>query len=191
MLSRPWLTAALSVRAWLIAGAMAAGIWAAFVDGPPRRAGAASLQPWHEASTETGISSAGAGAGFADVQMAGPLPVRILRVVDGDTVEVRVQVWLGQAVQTRVRLRGIDAPELNGACGAEREQAIAARDRLGQLLRDQPVWLTDVGRDKYFGRVVARLTDQQGADLGGQLVAEGLARPYDGGRRNGWCRWGS
>ena len=125
------------------------------------------------------------------MQLAGPIPARVLHVVDGDTIEVRAQVWLGQEVVTRVRLRGIDAPEINGACGKEREQAQAARERLVAHLARQPVWLTDIGRDKYFGRVVARLVDQRGDDLGERLVKEGLARPYDGGRRSGWCRWGN
>ena len=39
----------------------------------------------------------------------------VLRVIDGDTFEARVHVWPGIDITTRVRLRGIDAPELGGA----------------------------------------------------------------------------
>lgn len=135
-----------------------------------------------------GVPVVGADSAFPTVQLAGPIPARILHIVDGDTVEARVQVWLSQDVVTRVRLRGIDAPEINGACARERDQAIAARERLAALLARQPVWLADIGRDKYFGRVVARLIDGDGADFGERLMREGFARAYDGGRRTGWCR---
>ena len=43
----------------------------------------------------------------------------VLRVIDGDTFEARVHVWPGIDITTRVRLRGIDAPELGGARCAE------------------------------------------------------------------------
>ena len=39
----------------------------------------------------------------------------------------------------------------------------------------------------FAGRVVARLLDNNGADLGAALLAAGLARPYAGRRRQSWC----
>lgn len=121
-------------------------------------------------------------------RLAGRYAAAVTRVIDGDTVEARVAIWLGQEIITKVRLRGIDAPEISGACGPEREAAIAARDRLQALLAGRAVMLGDVGGDKYFGRVVADLL-VDGASSGGILLAEGLARPYGGGRRDAWCGW--
>lgn len=62
--------------------------------------------------------------------LAGAYRAHVVKVVNGDMIEVRVHVWLGQKVITRVRLRGIDVPEIAGACGPERSQAVAARERL-------------------------------------------------------------
>ncbi|HAP10121.1 MAG TPA: nuclease, partial [Afipia sp.] len=45
--------------------------------------------------------------------------VEVVRVVDGDTFEARVHLWPGLEMTTRVRLRGIDAPEMKGACAEE------------------------------------------------------------------------
>ncbi len=112
---------------------------------------------------------------------------QVLRVIDGDTVAVRVVVWLGQELVTKVRLRGIDAPEINGACPSEIQRAIAARDALVALIDAQPVLLTQVGQDKYGGRVVARLVVASGQDAGAALVAAGHARPWRGRRETGWC----
>jgi micrococcal nuclease len=58
----------------------------------------------------------------------------VLRVIDGDTFEARVRVWPGMDITTRVRLRGIDAPELHARCADERAKALAARDALTRIL---------------------------------------------------------
>ena len=60
--------------------------------------------------------------------LSGPVPARLVRVVDGDTVVVRARIWLGQEVEIHVRLAGIDAPELRGKCARERALAVRARD---------------------------------------------------------------
>ena len=57
-------------------------------------------------------------------------PAEVLRVIDGDTFEARVNLWPGLDITTRVRLRGIDAPEMKARCGEERVKAEAARDAL-------------------------------------------------------------
>lgn len=119
--------------------------------------------------------------------LPGPVPAEVVEVIDGDTVKVRAHVWLGQAVETSVRLDGVNAPELRGDCDQERRLAAEARDYLTALVADGAVSLRDIAYDKYGGRVVARLGDPSGRDLGTALVAAGLARPYDGGKRGSWC----
>ena len=47
--------------------------------------------------------------------LPGPIPAEVLKVVDGDTLEVEARIWLGQGVQVSVRLRGVDTPELRAA----------------------------------------------------------------------------
>jgi micrococcal nuclease len=113
--------------------------------------------------------------------------VDVLRVIDGDTVEVRAHVWLNQAVITRVRLRHVDAPELRSRCPAETRRAQDSRDHLADMLRAQKVYLADVGQDKYGGRVLGSLVDQQGADIGSKMLTAGQAVAYAGGRRTSAC----
>ena len=126
------------------------------------------------------------GVAVAPDTLPGPIPAKVVRVVDGDTVEVEARIWLGQTVQTAVRLRGVDTPELRGKCADERQKAQAARDLLTTRIGPQ-VMLLDVGFDKYGGRVVARLQSLQGQDMAAELVKAGLARPYEGGGRTPWC----
>jgi endonuclease YncB( thermonuclease family) len=102
---------------------------------------------------------------------------RGVEVVDGDTIRLGSQT---------IRVMGMDTPELRGACTAERELAQRARDRLAQLLAGG-VTLQPRGMDRYR-RVLAVVRDRRGRDLAEVLIAEGLARPYDGrGPRAGWC----
>jgi endonuclease YncB( thermonuclease family) len=114
-------------------------------------------------------------------------PADVLRVIDGDTFDARVRVWPGMEAVTRVRLRGVDAPEMKARCYDERVKALAARDALSGLLQAGGVGIRNVKRDKYGGRVDADVASADAADVGEALVARGLARHYDGGRRRGWC----
>src|SRR6266545_5154996 len=82
-------------------------------------------------------------------------PVDVIRTIDGDTFEARVHLWPGLDLSTRVRLRGIDAPELKASCAQELRMAQAAGDALHGLLDEGEVAIYHIGPDKYNGRVVA------------------------------------
>lgn len=112
---------------------------------------------------------------------------QVLRVLDGDTFEARVNIWPGMEVTTRVRLRGIDAPEMHARCDSEREKALAARDALARILSEGAVGIARIGQDKYGGRVDADVSTARTPDVSAVMLTRGLARRYAGGRREGWC----
>jgi endonuclease YncB( thermonuclease family) len=114
-------------------------------------------------------------------------PVEVIRTIDGDTFEARVHLWPGLEMTTRVRLRGIDAPELKASCAQELQMAEAAGDALRGLLDQGDVTIYNIGPDKYNGRVVADAATRQTANVSAVLLAGGFARAYGGGRRSGWC----
>lgn len=120
-------------------------------------------------------------------RLAGPVAAEVVGVIDGDTLAVQAHIWLGQVIETRVRLLGIDAPELHGRCPRERRAAQRARQALAQWVAAGPVVLTDLRADKYGGRVLARVRDAHGRDAGEGLLRAGLAMRYGGGRRGDWC----
>ncbi len=142
----------------------------------------------------TALCAAPAGLGTAQAgeRLAGPVPAQVIAVIDGDTLEVRARIWLGQELRTRVRLAGIDAPELKGKCAQERSLAAQARAYLSARLapregRAAQVWLRNIRYGKYAGRVLARVETAGGEDLSRGLLAAGLARPYAGRARATWC----
>ena len=118
--------------------------------------------------------------------LAGPVAAQVIRAVDGDTLEVNATIWLDLVLTTRVRIRGIDAPEVHGKCLRERELATAATVKLGQVAAGE-VRLSNIEYDKYGGRVIADVADTAGNDVGAQLRKLGIVRPYDGGERQPWC----
>ncbi len=113
--------------------------------------------------------------------------VDVVRVIDGDTFEARVHLWPGLDMATRVRLRGIDAPEMKSACADELRMAQAATDALNVLLAEGDVAIFNIGPDKYNGRVVADAATPRTPSVSSALLAAGHARPYQGGKRGGWC----
>jgi len=116
--------------------------------------------------------------------IAGPVAADILRIVDGDTILVQARPWPQQTVEVLVRIRGIDAPEIRARCATIRAAAGAARAHLAQLLPTSgTVFLTNVSGDKYFGRVVADVLLEDGSNPAQEMIAAGLALPYDSGRK--------
>lgn len=128
---------------------------------------------------------------LASDRLAGPYVGAVERVVDGDTLAVRVTVWLDLELDVLVRLRGIDAPELRGRCESEKTRAVASAAALASLVAAGPVVLTNVEGDKYFGRVLADVLTPEGVDIAAALLRAGHARAYQGGSRGGWCEIGA
>lgn len=122
----------------------------------------------------------------AAANFQGSVAADVVRVIDGDTFEADAKIWLGQSVDVRVRIAGIDAPELHARCPLELTRAEAARDYLAKRIAGGTIWLADVRYDKYGGRVRATVRDEQG-DIGADMIRKGLAREYHGERRGSWC----
>ncbi|HHZ09227.1 MAG TPA: thermonuclease family protein [Rhizobiales bacterium] len=118
---------------------------------------------------------------------AGPVEARVISVIDGDTLRAAAQVWPGQEITVDVRIRGIDAPEMKGRCGAERRAALAARAALEAMVGPGAVHLRAIGGGKYYGRVVADVEAADGTAVAAALLSLDLVRPYAGGRRAPWC----
>jgi endonuclease YncB( thermonuclease family) len=120
-------------------------------------------------------------------RLSGPVRAQIIRVIDGDSLVARARIWLGQVVQVKIRIAGIDAPEIRARCAREHRLAVRAARHLTGLLSTRAALLRDIRYGKYAGRVVARVETLGGRDVGTALVKAGLARLYVGKRRQSWC----
>ena len=117
------------------------------------------------------------------------LQVDVVRTIDGDTFLARVHQSGGRDLVARVRLRGIDAPEMKASCQSELDKAEAATDALRNLLGQGGVTIYNLGTEKY-GRVLADVATRRTTNVSAAMLAGGYARSYNGGHRDGWCARG-
>jgi micrococcal nuclease len=118
-------------------------------------------------------------------QLYGPYRAEIVRVVDGDTLEMDIDLWPSLRARSMVRIKGLDTPELRGATACERALAQRASVYLATLAIGA-AQVDLVEPDKFGGRIDARVT-ARGVDLVSAMLAAGHGRPYDGGKRSPWC----
>jgi endonuclease YncB( thermonuclease family) len=171
-------------NAWLVACVLltASAIAVEFID--------PNLLPHPKATSASRPYGDGGRQVLADKTLANTrvYAAEVVRIIDGDTFVARMRPGPGGEVETRVRLRSIDAAELHARCGKELRLALAARAALQRLLAEGSVMLSHVGPDKYPGRIDANVATRNNVDVSAAMLNGGWARAYDGGRRGSWCR---
>lgn len=122
----------------------------------------------------------------------------IVKVIDGDTLDVIISVpvpWgksgMFLMVPERIRVCCIDTPEISKAhakCEAEIQLGQKAKDYLAGLLQPMAkVLLSEVSWTDKYGRVLAKVTDLSGQNIGEVMIGQGLARSYHGEAKSSWC----
>jgi micrococcal nuclease len=100
---------------------------------------------------------------------------RVVHVVDGDTIDVDIELGFGVSKRERIRLVGVDAWELTGD---EKAKGVEAKAFVQSWTFGRPVSLeTDQKRGKY-GRLIADLI-ADGKRLSEALIREGHAERVD------------
>jgi len=113
-----------------------------------------------------------------------------LNVVDGDTVDLLVDLGFHDYRKERFRVLGVDTPELRAKEAAVRERAQAARAQVIEWLKpavaNLAVWPLRIRTERdpdSFGRYLAAVwfVGDTGTEreLGAALVTAGLAVPYN------------
>lgn len=125
-------------------------------------------------------------AGRKAAELASERNWPVLYVVDGDTVKVR----LPDGRAALVRIRHMDSPETGSraSCQGERDKGDLARAYLSGVLdaSSRVVFLRPTTNEDKYGRILADML-ADGSMVSRLMISAGLARPYDGGRRQSWC----
>jgi len=115
--------------------------------------------------------------------------VKINRVVDGDTVDVDIDLGFGVWMHDeRVRIMGIDTPESRTSDKVEKIFGKAAKARLQELLGETAILKTQIskkGEDMRgkFGRVLGDFVAADGRLVTEIMIEEGHCVPYFGGSK--------
>ena len=115
---------------------------------------------------------------------------KIIRVIDGDTVEIEAN-FLPAPLKPSLKLRiyGIDTPEKKSRakCDLEAELSKKATAFTQKVINESISKKIKIRKwDKYGGRVLGDII-LDGKSLELLLLNEGLAKPYDGGKKLSWC----
>ena len=104
------------------------------------------------------------------------------RVVDGDTIDALVDLGFDTWKKVRIRMMGVDAPESRTRDLEEKKLGLAAKDRLIEMLGDGEFTLQSHGVGKY-GRCLGEIFMESDVSINRQLINEGHATEYFGGKR--------
>ena len=126
--------------------------------------------------------------------------VIVTRVVDGDTVDVDIDLGFNEYKKDRVRLMGIDTPESRTRNLKEKALGLQSKARLKELIASAPLInkkprnqaaclkTTKDGKGK-FGRILGTILIGEDTDVCEVLINEGHARTYFGGSKNELGPW--
>lgn len=97
-------------------------------------------------------------------------------VYDGDTLWVDIDLGFMISQRIRLRLLGIDAPELRGQ---ERAAGILSRNFLRSILKGEDFFVkTEKDKTGKYGRYLATVFLSDGTNVNDLLVSEGHAEDY-------------
>lgn len=101
---------------------------------------------------------------------------KIIDVYDGDTVTALVDLGFLSFREMKLRLYGIDTPELRGV---EKVEGKKVRDIVRGMILDKEVTINSF-KDKQgkYGRYLATIVLEDGLNVNQWLVENGYAKPY-------------
>ena len=115
--------------------------------------------------------------------------VKVLRVVDGDTVDVDIELGFGVVLANeRVRIMGVDTPESRTSDDVEKLFGLASKNRLKDLLGEVAILKTQNSKDGEdmkgkFGRILGDFVAPDGRMITEIMIEEGHCVPYFGGSK--------
>jgi micrococcal nuclease len=109
---------------------------------------------------------------------------KLINVVDGDTIDVEIDLGFDISITKRVRLAGIDTPESRTSDRAEKTFGLESKARLKQLLSDAKLIVIKTEKpdsSEKYGRVLGWLyVDDTKVSINDTLIASGYAWSYLG-----------
>jgi len=108
------------------------------------------------------------------------------RVIDGDTIDVTLDLGFDISYRGRIRFQGINAPESRTRDPVEKQAGLAAKRYVEDWingLEKKVIIQTSLDDRGKFGRILGRILNDEGECLNDEMVSLGHATPYHGGKR--------
>lgn len=110
----------------------------------------------------------------------------VLRVVDGDTIDVLLDLGFGVSLKERIRFYGVNAPESRTRDADEKVLGLAAMDFVIQWVEryaGEIIIRTTIDKRGKFGRILGEIINSDGDCLNDEMLEKGHAVEYFGGKR--------
>ena len=107
----------------------------------------------------------------------------LVKIVDGDTVDVLIDLGFNISKKERVRLLGIDTPESATKDLVEKKLGIEAKAYTSNWFAKNTRFKLQTTKEDKYGRILGVFTGLDGKTLNTRLVDEGYAWAYDGGTK--------
>lgn len=112
--------------------------------------------------------------------------INVYKIIDGDTIDVMIDLGFDIFYKGRVRFNGINTPESRTSDPREKELGLKAKEYTEQfIVNSKSLTLAFEKREK-FGRLLGKIYNEKNECLNDKLIEAGLAREYHGERRGGW-----
>ena len=105
---------------------------------------------------------------------------KICKIVDGDTVDLLIDLGFSIHIKERVRVHGIDAPESFTSDLNEKKFGIEAKEFLENWLNAQTALTIKTYKDDKYGRTLGKIYGDSGVCVNDLMVEQGYAWVYDG-----------
>lgn len=109
---------------------------------------------------------------------------KIKRIIDGDTVDVEIDLGFSIIISQRIRLKGINAAETRTLIPEEKEKGLKAKEWLIEQLSREGEWIVETTKEDKYGRMLGILyLIGDPVTVNERMLNDGIALPYDGGKR--------
>ena len=104
---------------------------------------------------------------------------KINRVIDGDTVDLDIDLGFGITLSHRVRLKGVNTAETRTLNLEEKQAGINARLWLEKELSKRGEWVIETTKEDKYGRILGTLyLVGEPVTVNEKMLNEGIAKPY-------------
>ena len=118
---------------------------------------------------------------------------QVKKVVDGDTIDVLIDVGFSMHYAGRVRLYGVNTPESRTSNLEEKKAGLAAKEFVEQWIasNNNIVYLKTIkDKNEKYGRILAEIYNEDKTEcLNIELIKAGLAKEYFGVGSKTWAEF--
>ena len=108
----------------------------------------------------------------------------VVKVVDGDTIDVVIDLGFDLSKKERVRLAGIDTPESRTRDLDEKKLGLEAKEHLSTNLINAKQLIISTEKDGKYGRMLGTIyINDDIVSMNQQMIDKGYAWEYDGGTK--------